>query len=91
MRSMGEGHALAILTFWRGDILNVPLHRLRRSPSPARGGVISPSITVTGAITPETAFACNVGFGLRCGASRPHLLRDRLFEHVDPQPGCPTP
>ena len=39
MRSMGEGHALAILTFWRGDILNVPLHRLRRSPSPGGGGI----------------------------------------------------
>jgi hypothetical protein len=38
MRSMGEGHALAILTFWRGDTLNVPLHRLRRSPSPFWGG-----------------------------------------------------
>jgi hypothetical protein len=49
MRSMGEGQALAILTFWRGDILNVPLHRLRRSPSPFRGGIISPSITVKGA------------------------------------------
>jgi hypothetical protein len=24
MRSMGEGHALVILTFWRGDILNMP-------------------------------------------------------------------
>jgi len=61
MRSMGEGDALVILTFWRGDTLNVPLHRLRRSrccsatPSapPARGGVISPSITVTGAVTPK--------------------------------------
>jgi hypothetical protein len=39
MRSMGEGHALVILTFWRGDTLNVPLHRLRRSPSPCRGGI----------------------------------------------------
>jgi hypothetical protein len=39
MRSMGEGHALVILTFWRGDTLNLPLHRLRRSPSPCRGGI----------------------------------------------------
>jgi hypothetical protein len=39
MRSMGEGQALVILTFWRGDTLNVPLHRLRRSPSPCRGGI----------------------------------------------------
>ena len=39
MRSMGEGHALVILIFWRDDILNVPLHRLRRSPSPCRGGI----------------------------------------------------
>ena len=31
MRSMGEVDALVILTFWRGDTLNVPLHRLRRS------------------------------------------------------------
>jgi len=61
MRSMGEGHVLAILTFWRGDTLNVPLHRLRRSrccsatPSAplCRGGIISPSITVTIAITPK--------------------------------------
>ena len=41
MRSMGEGHALVILTFWRGDTLNVPLPRLRRSPSPGGGGNIS--------------------------------------------------
>jgi hypothetical protein len=61
MRSMGEGHALAILTFWRSDTLNVPLHRLRRSrccsatptAPPCRGGVISPSIPVTIAITPK--------------------------------------
>jgi hypothetical protein len=39
MRSMGEGHALVILIFWRGDALDVPLHRLRRSPSPYRGGI----------------------------------------------------
>jgi hypothetical protein len=47
MRSMGEGLALAILTFWRGDTLNAPLYRLRRSrccsatPSalPYRGGI----------------------------------------------------
>jgi hypothetical protein len=38
IRRMVEGHALAILTFWRGDTLNVPLHRLRRSPSPFWGG-----------------------------------------------------
>ena len=50
MRSMGEGHALATLTFWHGDTLNVPLHRLRRSrccsatptAPPYRGGFISP-------------------------------------------------
>jgi hypothetical protein len=39
MRSMGEGHVLVILTFWRSDTLNVPLYRLRRSPSPCRGGI----------------------------------------------------
>jgi hypothetical protein len=57
MRSMGEGEALVILTFWFSDTLKVPLHRLRRSrccsatptAPPCRGGVISPSITVKGA------------------------------------------
>jgi hypothetical protein len=49
MRSMREGQALVILTFWFSDTLKVPLHRLRRSPSPCRGGIISPSITVKGA------------------------------------------
>ena len=39
MRSMGEGHALVILTFWRGDTLNMPLHQLRWSPSPGGGGI----------------------------------------------------
>ena len=39
MRSMGEGQALVILTFWFSDTLNLPLHRLRRSPSPFRGGI----------------------------------------------------
>jgi hypothetical protein len=41
MRSILEGRALVILTIWRGDTLNVPLHRLRRSPSPGGGGIIS--------------------------------------------------
>jgi hypothetical protein len=41
MRSILEARALAILTIWRGDTLNVPLHRLRRSPSPGGGGNIS--------------------------------------------------
>jgi hypothetical protein len=41
MRSILEARALAILTIWRGDTLNVPLHRLRRSPSPGGGGIIS--------------------------------------------------
>ena len=50
MRSMVEGQALVILIFWRDDILNVPLHRLRRSPSPCRGGI---RIPVTIAITPK--------------------------------------
>ena len=31
MRSMGEGHKRVLLTFWRGDTLNMPVHRLRRS------------------------------------------------------------
>ena len=61
MRSMGEGHALVILTFWRGYTLNMPLHRLRRSrccyatptAPPYRGGLISLSITETKAITPK--------------------------------------
>jgi hypothetical protein len=61
MRSMGEGHALVILTFWRGDTLNMPLHRLRRSrccsatPSapPCRGGLISLSINETKASFPK--------------------------------------
>ena len=47
MRSMGEGHRRVLLTFWRGDTLNVPLHRLRRSrccsatpaAPPCRGGI----------------------------------------------------
>ncbi len=39
---------------------------------------------------PEKGFACNVGFGLRFCASRPQLLRDWLFECVEPQPGFPT-
>ncbi len=41
MRSILAARALAILTIWRGDTLNVPLHRLRRSPSPGGGGNIS--------------------------------------------------
>jgi hypothetical protein len=61
MRSMGEGDALVILTFWRGDTLNVPLHRLRRSrccsatptAPPHRGGLISLSITETNASSPK--------------------------------------
>ena len=36
MRSMGEGDALVILTFWRGDTLNVPLHH------PADGPAVAP-------------------------------------------------
>jgi hypothetical protein len=39
-RRVVEGHALVILTFWRGDTLNVPLHQLRWSPSPSRGELI---------------------------------------------------
>jgi hypothetical protein len=50
MRSMGEGQALVILIFWLSDTLNVPLHRLRRSPSPCRGGIRIPA---TNAITPK--------------------------------------
>jgi hypothetical protein len=37
MRSMGEGHALVILTFWRGDTLNVPLHHPADGPPPRAG------------------------------------------------------
>ena len=36
---------------------------------------------------PKIGFACNVGFGLRFCAPRPQLLRDRLFEPVEPRPG----
>ena len=58
MRSMGEGQALVILIFWRDDILNVPLHRLRRSrccsatptAPPCRGGI---RIPVTIASSPK--------------------------------------
>ncbi len=35
----------------------------------------------------EIGFACNVGFVLRFCALRPHVLRDRLFERVEPHPG----
>jgi hypothetical protein len=84
MRSMGEGHRRVLLTFWRGDTLNVPLHRLRRSPSPK--GEELPNYC-DNCDNPEMGFACNVGFVLRFCASRPQLLRDRLFECVEPQPG----
>ena len=33
---------MAILTFWRGDHLNAPLHRLRRFRFPCRGGIDYP-------------------------------------------------
>jgi hypothetical protein len=56
MRSMGEGHALAILTFWRGDTLNVPLHRLRRSPSPGGGGKPRLCLNLGTCQTPLTPF-----------------------------------
>ena len=36
---------------------------------------------------PEIGFACNVGFVLRFCELRPQLLRDRLFEYVEPHPG----
>ena len=36
---------------------------------------------------PEIGFACNVGFVLRFYALVPQLLRERLFECVEPQPG----
>ena len=39
---------------------------------------------------PKIGFACNVGFVLRFCALSPQLLRDRLFEPVDPQPGFHT-
>ena len=66
MRSMGEGYALVILTFWRGDTLNVPLHRLRRSPSPFRGG-----------ITPQYPPPCRGGINTGCCASRVFGHTDR--------------
>ena len=39
---------------------------------------------------PETTSTCNVGFALRFCATRQHVLRDRLFEHIDPHPGFRT-
>jgi hypothetical protein len=53
MRSMGEGHALAILTFWRGDTLNAPLQCLRRCRSPYWGGITP--ISSTGCDGPAVA------------------------------------
>jgi hypothetical protein len=41
-------------------------------------------------VIPETGFACNVGFVLRFCVLRPHLLRDWLFERVEPNPGFRT-
>jgi len=41
-------------------------------------------------VIPEIGFACNVGFVLRFCALIPHVLRDRLFECVEPQPGFRT-
>ncbi len=39
---------------------------------------------------PQIGFACNVGFVLRFCALIPHVLRDRLFEPVEPHPGFRT-
>jgi hypothetical protein len=39
---------------------------------------------------PEIGIACNVGFVLRFCALRPQLLRDWLFERVEPHPGFAT-
>jgi hypothetical protein len=39
---------------------------------------------------PEIGFACNVGFVLRFCVSRPHVLRDWLFEYVKPHPSFRT-
>jgi len=52
------------------------------------GGCPSPMLRMVP--TPEIGFACNVGFVLRFCALRPQLLRDRLFECVEPQPGFCT-
>jgi hypothetical protein len=41
-------------------------------------------------VIPEIGFACNVGFVLRFCALLPQLLRDRLFECVEPHPGFRT-
>ena len=38
----------------------------------------------------EIGFACNVGFVFRFRALIPHVLRNRLFEYVEPQPGFRT-
>ena len=64
MRSMGEGHALAILTFWRGDTLNVPLHRLRRSPSPGGGGINTGRPDRPQPALGRQSLPCNVGLYL---------------------------
>jgi hypothetical protein len=37
MRSMGEGHRRVLLTFWRGDTLNLPLHHPADGPPPRAG------------------------------------------------------
>jgi len=37
MRSMVEGHRRVLLTFWRGDSLNVPLHHPADGPPPRAG------------------------------------------------------
>jgi len=41
-------------------------------------------------VIPEKGFACNAGFVMRFCEFRLHLLRDPLFERVEPNPGFPT-
>jgi hypothetical protein len=68
MRSMGEGHRRVLLTFWRGDTLNLPLHHPADGPPPRAGEeLVNPArvllrmnygdrnygITVTGASSPK--------------------------------------
>jgi hypothetical protein len=67
MRSMGEGYALVILTFWRGDTLNVPL--------PRAGEALIQAVARHGCLAIPTGA---IGRSLRCGDGKVGRRRQAL-------------
>jgi hypothetical protein len=84
-RSVSTGHDREIATTG-----GCPSPMLRMVPLPVPGRNYLAFNSGENCDTPEIGFACNVGFVLRFCALRPQLLRDRLFERVEPQPGFRT-